>query len=67
MLWAVIYMVHHPEIMKSIQDELDQIVGRKRLPCLNDIPNLPIFEATLYEVLRSSSIVSLGTSHSPIQ
>jgi len=25
MNWAVLYMLHHPEVMKNVQDELDQV------------------------------------------
>lgn len=24
--WGVIYMIHHPEVMKAVQDELDQVI-----------------------------------------
>lgn len=61
--WAVVYMLHHPEVAKTVQEELDQVVGRNRLPTLEDMPFLPYTESTLLEVLRRSSIVPLGTTH----
>lgn len=61
--WAVILMLHHPEAARAVQDELDYVVGRKRMPSLEDLPFLPITEATILEVLRRSSIVPLGTTH----
>lgn len=61
--WAVVYMLHHPEVAKAVQEELDQVVGRNRLPNLEDMPFLPYTESTLLEVLRRSSIVPLGTTH----
>ncbi|XP_066995612.2 cytochrome P450 18a1 [Anabrus simplex] len=61
--WAVVFMLHHPEVARAVQDELDQVVGRKRLPRLEDMPFLPYTESTLLEVLRRSSIVPLGTTH----
>jgi 26-hydroxylase len=64
LLWAVIYMLHHPEASRQVQEELDQVVGRKRLPRLEDRPYLPYTEATILEVLRISSVVPLGTTHS---
>ncbi|XP_044734662.1 cytochrome P450 18a1 [Chrysoperla carnea] len=65
--FAILYMIHHPESLRAVQDELDQIVGRNRLPKLEDLPYLPTTESTLYEVMRISSIVPLGTEHSPIR
>ncbi|CAG7828195.1 unnamed protein product [Allacma fusca] len=62
--WSVVYMLHHPDIMKNVQDELDQVVGRNRLPTLEDMAFLPYTEATLLEVLRRSTVVPMGTTHS---
>jgi hypothetical protein len=42
----------HPEILAKAQEELDTVVGRKRLPTLEDRPNLPYIEAILTEVAR---------------
>lgn len=61
--WAVVLMLHNPDAAKAVQEELDQVVGRSRMPRLNDMPYLPITEATIFEVLRWSSIVPLGTTH----
>jgi 26-hydroxylase len=63
--WAVLFMLHHPEVMKAVQEEMDQVVGRRRLPKLEDLPYLPVTESTMLEVLRISSIVPMGTTHAP--
>ncbi|KAG5875608.1 hypothetical protein JTB14_036605 [Gonioctena quinquepunctata] len=65
--WAVLFMLHHPDKMKAVQEELDQVVGRQRLPKLEDLTYLPITESTIYEVLRISSIVPMGTTHAPVR
>ncbi|XP_014285841.1 cytochrome P450 18a1 [Halyomorpha halys] len=64
LLWAVLYMLHEPEVASKVQEELDRVVGRKRLPSLEDRPYLPYTEAVILEVLRISSVVPLGTTHS---
>nr|DAD54443.1 TPA_exp: cytochrome P450 enzyme 41 [Aphis glycines] len=61
--WALILMLHHPEAARAVQEELDQVVGRSRTPSLEDLPFLPVTEATILEVLRRTSIVPLGTTH----
>nr|UUB32678.1 cytochrome P450 CYP18A1 [Dendroctonus valens] len=65
--WAVLFMMHNPEHMRAAQEELDQVVGRLRLPKLEDLAYLPVTESTILEVLRISSIVPMGTTHSPIR
>jgi len=34
----VIYMMNHPGVQRKIQKEMDTVVGRNRLPTLNDRP-----------------------------
>lgn len=34
----VIYMMNHPGVQHKIQKEIDTVVGRNRLPALNDRP-----------------------------
>lgn len=63
MNWCLIHLVHHQDVLKKVQSELDNIAGRSRLPCLDDIPFLPYTEATISEVLRKSHVVPLATPH----
>ncbi len=34
--WAFLLLSWHPEIQKKLQDEIDSVVGRERLPTLED-------------------------------
>lgn len=61
--WSVVYMLRNPEVAKAVQEELDQVVGRSRLPNLRDREFLPYTECVILEVLRISSVVPLGSTH----
>jgi 26-hydroxylase len=61
--WGILFMLHNPEVQAKIQEELDAVVGRKRLPNLSDAPFLPYTEATICEILRRSNVAGLGTTH----
>jgi 26-hydroxylase len=65
LLWMNVFMLRNPEAMHRVQEELDQVVGRHRLPKIEDLVYLPITEATIFEALRRATIVPLGTTHSP--
>ncbi|KAJ8045773.1 Steroid 17-alpha-hydroxylase/17,20 lyase [Holothuria leucospilota] len=52
MHWSVGLLVQFPEVQAKVAAELDKVVGRDRLPSLNDRNNLPYTAATLYEVMR---------------
>lgn len=66
LLWLIVFMLRNPTVKKRVQDELDSIVGRSRMPVNEDLPYLPHTESTILEVMRMSTIVPLATTHSPI-
>jgi 26-hydroxylase len=66
LLWLVVFMLRNPDAKRQVQDELDSIVGRNRMPKYEDLKYLPNTESTILEVMRMSSIVPLATTHSPI-
>lgn len=65
LLWMNVFMLRNPDAMRKVQEELDQVVGRSRMPCIEDLPFLPVTETTILEAMRRSSIVPLATTHSP--
>lgn len=66
LLWLIVFMLRNPNAKKQVQDELDSVIGRQRMPKYQDLQYLPHTESTIYEVLRISSIVPLATTHSPL-
>ena len=41
----MVAMIAYPETQKKAQEELDEVVGRERLPSFNDYDNLPYIRA----------------------
>lgn len=65
LLWINVFMLRNRHVMRKVQEELDLVVGRSRLPRIEDLPFLPYTESTILEAMRRSSIVPLATTHSP--
>ena len=61
--WSILLMISYPNVQSRVQRELDDVVGRSRLPILADRPSLPYTEATIQEIMRYGSIAPLGAPH----
>ncbi|XP_037086969.1 cytochrome P450 2L1-like [Pollicipes pollicipes] len=61
--WAFCLLCNHAEVQRRLQAELDDQVGRQRLPSLSDRPRLPYVEAVLLETLRLADIAPLLLMH----
>jgi cytochrome P450 len=59
-------MIIHPDVQLKAQEELDKVIGRGRLPDLEDRESLPYTSALLKEVLRWQPVVPLGVPHGAI-
>ena len=59
-LWFIVYLLHWPEYQDKLYDEIANVTGGERYPCLNDRPMLPLMQAAIHETLRLSSVAPLG-------
>ena len=61
--WALLYLIHNPNIQDKLHQELDDVIGKDRLPDLEDKSSLPFLEATIAETLRITSVGPLAIPH----
>ncbi|GBN61637.1 Cytochrome P450 2C39, partial [Araneus ventricosus] len=54
----------HPDVQKKVQEELDSVVGRERLPSWTDKQNLPYLDATIQELYRKAALFLVLTMYS---
>ncbi|KAH9033949.1 cytochrome P450, partial [Lactarius hengduanensis] len=50
-------------VQTRAQAEIDQVIGRSRLPAFSDRPNLPYVDAICKELLRWRLVLPLGVAH----
>ncbi|KAI0052221.1 cytochrome P450 [Auriscalpium vulgare] len=65
--WWFLAMVAHPEYQARAQAEIDAVVGRARVPALEDLPHLPYVRAIIREVLRWRPVGPLGVPHQSVE
>ena len=63
MSWFMLAMVTYPEAQKRAQEELDNVVGRDRMPTFADRDSLPFIQACVREPLRWQTVAPVGVPH----
>ncbi|KAM3594305.1 uncharacterized protein V6R79_005471 [Siganus canaliculatus] len=62
--WILLLLAKHPEIQTKLQELVDKVVGRSRLPSLEDRTHLGYVDAFIYETMRFTSFVPVTIPHS---
>ncbi|XP_014672810.1 PREDICTED: cytochrome P450 2C19-like isoform X3 [Priapulus caudatus] len=62
--WGLLFMLKYPHVLRKVQAEIDDVIGRGRLPCTADQDNMPYTRAAIAEVQRVADIVPLSLAHS---
>ncbi len=63
MKWALIYMLHHPDIQTKVQKEIAEVIGAHRMPSMKDKTSMPYTEACILELQRMADIAPLAVPH----
>ena len=63
--FLIVFMINFPSVQDKVQEELDRVVGRSRLPSLADGKRLPYTEAVIQEIHRMASITPFAIYHAP--
>lgn len=63
LMWGVVNMMRNKEVQEKVHEELDSVVGRARLPRLQDQAKLPYTMAAIEELYRHSSLAPLAVQH----
>ncbi|XP_048092139.1 steroid 17-alpha-hydroxylase/17,20 lyase [Alosa alosa] len=66
-LWAVAFLLHHPEVQERVQAELDECVGAERAPLLSDRTQMPVLDSVMCEVMRIRPVSPLLIPHVAMQ
>jgi len=61
--WFMLAMIAYPEQQRKIQEELDAVVGRSRLPTFEDRDKLQYLQAAVRELLRWRPFVPFAVPH----
>ncbi|KAF2359669.1 Cytochrome P450 [Trinorchestia longiramus] len=61
--WLLAYLLHHPDVVHKMREEIDDHVSRDRLPNMSDQTHLIYCQAVINEVMRISNVVPIAPNH----
>ncbi|XP_065938595.1 cytochrome P450 2D20-like isoform X1 [Magallana gigas] len=61
--WALLYLIHYPEVQDKMASEIMQVTDGARLPVIADKVNMPYSTAVVTEVLRMGNVAPLSLPH----
>uniref|UniRef100_A0A8C0L863 Uncharacterized protein n=1 Tax=Canis lupus dingo TaxID=286419 RepID=A0A8C0L863_CANLU len=64
---ALLILLKHPEVEGKIHEEIDRVVGRDRVPCMNDRAQMPYTDAVVHEVQRYINLIPSNLPHAVTQ
>ncbi|CAL7939200.1 unnamed protein product [Xylocopa violacea] len=64
---AIKAIMHHPRVLKNVQEEIDTVVGTGRLVTWDDRKSLPYMEATIRESLRYETLTPFSIFHKALK
>ncbi|NWI36082.1 CP2C8 protein, partial [Picathartes gymnocephalus] len=61
--YGLLLLLKYSKIQEKIQEEIDQVVGRSRKPCVADRTRMPYTDAAVHEIQRFISLIPLALPH----
>lgn len=65
--WICLHLAIYQDELKKMQNEIDSVVGRFRLPQLSDESSMPYTHAVIQESMRHAAMIPLAIFHSTTQ
>nr|QCQ73702.1 P450 2B-like protein [Dugesia japonica] len=61
--WSFLFMSKHQDIQQKVHNEIIEIIGKERLPTMNDKKSMNYTQAVMDEIFRMSSVAPLALIH----
>ncbi|XP_060704043.1 cytochrome P450 2D15-like [Hemiscyllium ocellatum] len=63
LLWGLLFMMQHPDMQSKVQEEIDRVIGKERMPRVEDREEMPYTNAVIHETQRAGNIAPISVPH----
>ncbi|XP_053328577.1 cytochrome P450 2A5-like [Spea bombifrons] len=60
---AFLLLLKYPDIKSKVQEEIDRVIGRHRVPGPEDQPSMPYTQAVIHEIHRFPNVLPMNLPH----
>ncbi|KAM5134183.1 cytochrome P450 2B1-like [Callospermophilus lateralis] len=61
--YGFLLMLKYPHVAERVQKEIEQVIGSRRPPALDDRTKMPYTEAVIHEIQRFADLIPVGVPH----
>ncbi|XP_066211369.1 cytochrome P450 2C18-like [Saccopteryx leptura] len=61
--YGLLLLLKHPEVLAKAQEEIDHVIGKDRIPCMQDRSRVPYTNAMVHEIQRYIDLLPTSLPH----